>query len=353
MVPGAQVRTEFGDVGIVRFRGLTTFREGEWVGIELARPKGKNGGTVLGTAYFTCAPQHGLFARPAKLELLPADAPLSTSDTTDLAAILKGSGGGVPPASVLPASVLPASVPHLPLEQPSAHMSAPTSGERKSPRTPSSAERRMAEGRWPAPETRPTLTGMPTSKGTLEYALNGSPWPERSLPHGWREAWGAAPPLHEDSGSGGSANAAESGGTVHPLPVVVYVSSLTGDRRATKNSRWAVDFLTGKKVPHAIVDLSVHPHLRTRLVQQLALASPGRGSQLSTRRAEEAIQLLPVIDLGGVQTVSAGEMQDFEDHGELDPLLQRVILEYADKIARPPPAVPPSPNRAVAALCEP
>ena len=86
------------------------------------------------------------------------------------------------------------------------------------------------------------------------------------------------------------------------------------------------------------------------MLPELALASPGRGSQLSTRRAEEALQHLPVIDLGGLQTVSSGEMQDLEDHGELDPMLSRVILEYAEKIARPPLPTPPSPSRTVAAL---
>ena len=33
------------------------------------------------------------------------------------------------------------------------------------------------------------------------------------------------------------------------LPVSVYVSSLSGDRRTHKNSRWVMDFLRNKKVP--------------------------------------------------------------------------------------------------------
>ena len=53
-VTGARVRTEFGDEGTIRFRGLTSFRDGEWLGIELERPKGKNDGSVQGVRYFDC-----------------------------------------------------------------------------------------------------------------------------------------------------------------------------------------------------------------------------------------------------------------------------------------------------------
>ena len=119
------------------------------------------------------------------------------------------------------------------------------------------------------------------------------------------------------------------------MSVAVYISSTSGDRRATKHSRWAVDFLTGKKVPHAVIDLSIHPHLRGRLVNQLALASPGRGSPAATKLAEEALQHLPVIDLCGCgQTLSSSEMQDLEDHGELDPLLTTAVAKFAERIAK-------------------
>lgn len=49
---GCRVRTVFGDVGTVRYRGTTHFKEGEWVGLELDRPKGKNDGEVRGVRYF-------------------------------------------------------------------------------------------------------------------------------------------------------------------------------------------------------------------------------------------------------------------------------------------------------------
>ena len=53
--------------GVVRFIGETTFAAGEWYGIELSDPKGKNNGTVNGETYFTCAPNHGIFCKKAQV----------------------------------------------------------------------------------------------------------------------------------------------------------------------------------------------------------------------------------------------------------------------------------------------
>ena len=67
---GARVRSEFGD-GVVRFRGADlAFAPGEWVGIELDTPTGRNSGSVQGVEYFRCRPSHGLFSPPDKLELV-------------------------------------------------------------------------------------------------------------------------------------------------------------------------------------------------------------------------------------------------------------------------------------------
>ena len=176
-------------------------------------------------------------------------------------------------------------------------------------------------------------------------------------------------------GSGGPAAAVERrlpGGPVGDdaslaLPVVLYVSSLAGDRRQSKNCRWTMDFLVGKKVPHAVVDLSVHPQLRGQLVASIAAAGvpslppPAAGAKdddgaaareareareaqllFATRRAEELLAQLPLIDLDGRRMVSKGELQDMEDHAELDPILRQAIrvcdtpspaLEAAIKLA--------------------
>lgn len=41
---GCRVQTAYGDLGVIRYRGETHFRQGLWIGVELDRPKGKNDG---------------------------------------------------------------------------------------------------------------------------------------------------------------------------------------------------------------------------------------------------------------------------------------------------------------------
>ena len=46
-------------VGILRYCGTVDFASGQWAGIELEGPLGKNDGTVAGRSYFRCLPLHG------------------------------------------------------------------------------------------------------------------------------------------------------------------------------------------------------------------------------------------------------------------------------------------------------
>merc|ERR1712110_181830 len=72
---GATVVTEVGDVGTVRFKGTTSFRDGIWVGGELARPTGRNDGSVQRVRYFRCAPNHGIFTKARMLKLHMVEKP--------------------------------------------------------------------------------------------------------------------------------------------------------------------------------------------------------------------------------------------------------------------------------------
>ena len=51
-------------LGTVRFFGLTIFRAGSWVGVELDVAAGRNDGSVEGKRYFECASGYGIFVRP-------------------------------------------------------------------------------------------------------------------------------------------------------------------------------------------------------------------------------------------------------------------------------------------------
>uniref|UniRef100_A0A0K0FZ64 Restin homolog (inferred by orthology to a D. melanogaster protein) n=1 Tax=Strongyloides venezuelensis TaxID=75913 RepID=A0A0K0FZ64_STRVS len=54
-------------LGTIAYIGLTKFSTGEWIGVILDKPEGKNDGIVQGTKYFDCEKNHGLFVRASKL----------------------------------------------------------------------------------------------------------------------------------------------------------------------------------------------------------------------------------------------------------------------------------------------
>ncbi|XP_066997718.2 CAP-Gly domain-containing linker protein 1 isoform X3 [Anabrus simplex] len=58
--------------GVLRYIGTTDFAPGEWCGVELDDPLGKNDGSVGDTRYFTCKPKCGLFALASKVSRSPA-----------------------------------------------------------------------------------------------------------------------------------------------------------------------------------------------------------------------------------------------------------------------------------------
>ena len=59
-----------GRAATVQFLGSTHFAPGDWIGVVLPDASGKNDGEVQGTRYFDCAPQHGMFVRPAAVTIL-------------------------------------------------------------------------------------------------------------------------------------------------------------------------------------------------------------------------------------------------------------------------------------------
>ncbi|XP_037810458.1 restin homolog isoform X3 [Lucilia sericata] len=57
--------------GQIAYIGETHFAPGEWAGVVLDEPSGKNDGCVAGKRYFQCEPKKGIFSRLTRLTLAP------------------------------------------------------------------------------------------------------------------------------------------------------------------------------------------------------------------------------------------------------------------------------------------
>ena len=60
------VRNDASLGGVVVWLGSVDYAKGDWVGVELDQPSGKNNGTVKGKTYFSCKDQHGLIVRASE-----------------------------------------------------------------------------------------------------------------------------------------------------------------------------------------------------------------------------------------------------------------------------------------------
>ncbi|XP_065104513.1 centrosome-associated protein 350 isoform X7 [Paramisgurnus dabryanus] len=79
---GGRVLVSNIQLGTLRFKGLTNFANGFWAGVELDNPEGSNNGTYDGVVYFECRENHGIFAPPDKISILPEKFEAS-ADTED------------------------------------------------------------------------------------------------------------------------------------------------------------------------------------------------------------------------------------------------------------------------------
>ncbi|XP_078389359.1 CAP-Gly domain-containing linker protein 3 isoform X2 [Cetorhinus maximus] len=78
---GDRVLVDADKVGTLRFCGTTEFASGQWVGVELDEPEGKNDGSVGGISYFICPPKHGYFSPVSKISKILDQTPSSVTST--------------------------------------------------------------------------------------------------------------------------------------------------------------------------------------------------------------------------------------------------------------------------------
>ncbi|MEQ2167191.1 CAP-GLY domain-containing linker protein 1 [Goodea atripinnis] len=71
---GEQVWVNGNKPGYIQFLGETQFAPGQWAGIVLDEPIGKNDGSVAGVRYFQCEALRGIFTRPSKLSRTEGEA---------------------------------------------------------------------------------------------------------------------------------------------------------------------------------------------------------------------------------------------------------------------------------------
>lgn len=85
--------------GTVRYIGVTQFAAGEWLGLELSFPGGKNNGTIKGVRYFDCPDKFGVFVRQStvkKVETKTAVTSPVAAGTRSSIGAAKKSGGSTP-----------------------------------------------------------------------------------------------------------------------------------------------------------------------------------------------------------------------------------------------------------------
>lgn len=64
---GDRVLVGNANAGVIAFIGETRFAKGDWAGVALDEPVGKNNGSVQGVRYFDCEPSRGIFTKLEKL----------------------------------------------------------------------------------------------------------------------------------------------------------------------------------------------------------------------------------------------------------------------------------------------
>ncbi|XP_076017576.1 CAP-Gly domain-containing linker protein 2 [Genypterus blacodes] len=93
---GEQVWVNGVKLGVIAYLGETQFAPGQWAGVVLNDPVGKNDGSVGGVRYFECQPLQGIFTRPSKLTRQPFGEGSDSHSTDSVTAQTQQSSSGAP-----------------------------------------------------------------------------------------------------------------------------------------------------------------------------------------------------------------------------------------------------------------
>ena len=140
--------------GMIAYLGETQFAPGEWAGVVLDNPVGKNDGMVAGVRYFMCEAKRGVFARPSKLSQQYIEGGIPSAPATT----------GTPTSDTMPAPPTP-----------SVKTSKPTNGTMATPRTTPGPARSSISRRGSVTGSTSNLAHSPTgSVSSLHQAVAGS-----------------------------------------------------------------------------------------------------------------------------------------------------------------------------------
>lgn len=130
--------------GYVQFLGETQFAPGQWAGIVLDEPIGKNDGSVAGVRYFQSDPLRGIFTRPSKLSRVEGEANGTTTAPASPTPPATATTTTAPPATPAPAPATTPVTPPAAASETAPAVAPPASAATKKPAKPASTLTRSA-----------------------------------------------------------------------------------------------------------------------------------------------------------------------------------------------------------------
>lgn len=177
-------------VGTLRFCGTTEFASGQWAGVELDEPEGKNNGSVGRLQYFKCAPKYGIFAPLSKISKVKEGkknithtpstraAPHIRSQKVDVAHVTSKVNSGLMPSKKENASESTLSLPPSEELKTVAENDAPQPGSISSSSSTSSLDRKQSHPKkqltTSSSHGKKTLSKSPSLPSRASAGLNSS-----------------------------------------------------------------------------------------------------------------------------------------------------------------------------------